>query len=469
MTTRRRRAAVVLPGLILLVGATSALAQSRPDNDRSAAGPLQVGFLVLEGVYNSELMAPLDIFHHTVFHTKPAMRVFTVGRERATVKTFEGLSIEVEYDLESAPPIDVLVVPSAENNLGTDLDDERLIDWVRERGRAARFVLSLCVGALVLGEGGLLEGRFCTTFPGDVPELRRRYSGLQVVEGVTFVAHGNVITGVGGARSYEPALYLVEHLYGKKVAEGVGRGMVLSWDLDRERHLIMPDEGSAAAWPRSYLPGQRVDGEVVVEDADGTETSLGSLVERHGDVKAVVLCVIAGAEATDTARRGGVWCEDTFSELPNLRHLRMRYEPEGVLFVGVVCPPVHHEKTFGYDEGAFLHRGPGDPVYDANRERFVRATRALDERGVLPFDVIAYDPRFRLLRDPVGEGEPAWHGRFKWFGDSQTYGTPTIWVLTADLRVIGPPFFMNVYESAGRKLRYTTEDVARMIDACRRR
>ena len=110
------------------------------DRDR----PLNVGFLVLEGVYNSELIAPLDIFHHTVFHTKPGMRVFTVGRTAATVTTFEGLRIGVDYALEDAPTIDVLVVPSAVNNMDSDLEDERLIDWVRARGRSARHVVSLC-------------------------------------------------------------------------------------------------------------------------------------------------------------------------------------------------------------------------------------------------------------------------------------------------------------------------------------
>ncbi len=45
--------------------------------------PLSVGFLTLEGVYNSELMAPWDIFHHTVFHAKPGMRVKYVSMKRS--------------------------------------------------------------------------------------------------------------------------------------------------------------------------------------------------------------------------------------------------------------------------------------------------------------------------------------------------------------------------------------------------
>jgi len=424
-------------------------ATTQPVARTSGTGePINVGVLALDGVYNSELMAPWDIFHHTVFHTKPGMRVFTVGREKGFVETFEGLRIAVEYALEDAPRIDLLVVPSAEHNMDTDLQDDRLIEWVGARGRAARYVLSVCDGAFVLAAAGLLEGRLCTTFPGDIAALGERYTGLRVVQGVSFVADGTVITGAGGALSYDPALYLVETIYGKKVARGVGRGMALDWDVEKIRHLaIGPGEE-----PTCYLPGDRVGRDVVVETADGRSVRLADLLGARTGVKAVVLTILAGGEAVDEAQRGGFWCEDTYAEIANLRHLRLRYETKGVLFVGVLCPPVYDEARFGYKPGSFA-RHPDDLDYKFNRERFVKASRKLAERDALPFDLVLFDPRFRLLS-----------GRFKWFRDTQTYGTPTTWVLTPRLDVTGPPFFMNVYESEGRKLRYGADDIAAMID-----
>jgi putative intracellular protease/amidase len=424
---------------------------------------MRVGFLVLDGVYNSELAAPFDIFHHTIFHTEPAMTLVTVGRTRDPVTSFEGLRIAVDHDLESAPPLDVLVVPSAEHNMDSDLEDERLIAWVRTRGAAAKYVVSICDGAFVLAEAGLLDGRFCTTFPGDIDAFRARYPGLRVVEGVDCVRDGPAVTGVGGARSYEPALELVEHVYGTKVARGVARGMAMRWDVEQLRRFVAPVSDTAA---RSYLPGDRVDGDVTVETADGNRRTLASIVAAHPETRAVVLTVLAGAEAKPVAGRGGIWCEDTFSELANLRHLGLRYEEQDVLFVAVACPPIHHEAMFGYDAGSFVDAAVGASTYTRNRNRFVAATERLVAADALPFHEVAYDPRFRLLGPPRDAGAPAWQGRFKWFADTQTYGTPTIWVLTADLEVRGPPFFMNVYESEGRKLRFTPEDVARMIDVC---
>jgi len=424
-------------------------ATTRPESPVEESGePLNVGFLTLEGVYNSELMAPWDIFHHTVFHTTPGMRVFTVGREKGPVETFEGLRVAVEYALEDAPRIDVLVVPSARHSMDTDLQDDRLIEWVRTRGRAARYVLSVCDGAFVLAAAGLLDGRLCTTFPGDIAALRERYTGLRVVDGVSFVADGTVITGAGGVLSYDPALYLVETIYGEKVAHGVGRGMALDWDVQKTRHLAV-GPGDA---PTCYMPGDRVGRDVVVETADGRSVRLADLLGARTGVTAVVLTILAGGEAIDEANRGGFWCEDTYAEIANLRHLRLRYETRGVLFVGVLCPPVYDEARFGYKPGSFA-RHPDDLDYKFNRERFVKASLKLAERDALPFDLVLFDPRFRLLS-----------GRFKWFRDTQTYGTPTTWVLTPRLDVIGPPFFMNVYESDGRKLRYAADDIAALID-----
>ena len=58
---------------------------------------MNVAFVVVDGVYNSELIAPMDIFHHTVFHTDPAMKVFTVAPDSAVITSFEGLRIIPDY------------------------------------------------------------------------------------------------------------------------------------------------------------------------------------------------------------------------------------------------------------------------------------------------------------------------------------------------------------------------------------
>ncbi len=190
---------------------------------------LQVGFLVVDGVYNTELTAPYDIFQHTVFHAPPGMEVFTVSPDGAAITTFEGLRLRPHHSFETVPPIDVLVVPSAEHSMDSDLENEVMMAWVREVGGKARFIVSLCDGAFVLAEAGLLDGLAVTTFPGDQDRFAERFPHLDLRRGVSFVHDGKAVTSWGGARSFDPAMYLVDHLYGEKATQGIGRGMVIPW------------------------------------------------------------------------------------------------------------------------------------------------------------------------------------------------------------------------------------------------
>ena len=190
---------------------------------------LNAGFLIVDGVYNTELTAPFDIFHHIRFHSPPGLEVFTVSPDGAPVTTFEGLRLEADYSFENAPTIDILVVPSAEHSMDTDLENEAMMSWVREVGATASYLVSLCDGAFVLAAAGLLDGLACTTFPGDQDRFAEKFPHLDLRRGVSFVHDGKAITSQGGARSFDPAMYLTDHLYGPEVTKGVGRGMVIPW------------------------------------------------------------------------------------------------------------------------------------------------------------------------------------------------------------------------------------------------
>ena len=212
-------------------------APAKAEDESSLRRELSVGFVVVDGVYDTELALPFDVFHHTVFHAQPGMKVFTVAPSLEPVRTFEGLKLVPDHTFEDAPAIDVLVVPSAEHSMDEDLKNEALIRFVRERGSKARYVVSLCDGAFVLARAGLLDGRWSTTFPADVARMRKAFPHLRVLEDVSFVHDGPAITSAGGAKSADVALYLAQLLYGAKAAHAIGEGLCIDWDLDRVLHV----------------------------------------------------------------------------------------------------------------------------------------------------------------------------------------------------------------------------------------
>lgn len=205
----------------------------------------QVGFLIMDGVYNTELTAPYDIFQHTIFREgiKP-MQVFTVAETMDVITSFEGLRMlpDFSFDDSSMPQIDILVVPSAEHHLDSDLANEKMINWVRKVDKTAQFVTSHCDGAFVLAKAGLLDRAVSTTFPSDIDAMRQMFPSLDIRKDVLFVHDGKYITSAGGAKSFEASLYLTEYLYGQEIAQRLAGGLVIDWQLENVPHLIISSD-----------------------------------------------------------------------------------------------------------------------------------------------------------------------------------------------------------------------------------
>jgi transcriptional regulator GlxA family with amidase domain len=117
----------------------------------------------------------------------------------------------------------------------TDLDNAEMIAWVADVGARARFVVSLCDGAFVLAAANLLDGHSVTTFPGDQDRFAATFPDLDLRRGVSFVHDRRMLTSEGGAKSYDVSMYLVDHLYGERVAQGVGQGLIIDWPPAAER------------------------------------------------------------------------------------------------------------------------------------------------------------------------------------------------------------------------------------------
>lgn len=235
---------IALCSLLVSVSCTEKLESERKLEryESIEEGRYNVAFLIMDGTFNTELTAPYDIFHHTIFRDsiKP-MNVFMVANTSEPITTFEGIKLlpDFNYLVDSLPPIDILVVPSAEGHLDKDLKDTPMLNFVKSVAASVQFITSHCDGAFVLAEAGLLKDVASTTFPGDITEYRKRYPNQIIHDSVLFVHDGKYITSAGGAKSFEAALYLCEYMYGKKVADQLAEGLVIDWRLSEIPHLIV--------------------------------------------------------------------------------------------------------------------------------------------------------------------------------------------------------------------------------------
>ena len=205
-------------------------------------GRYNVAILIMDGVFNTELTAPYDIFQHTKYREGvKSMNVFTVANTVESIRTFEGMRLlpDFNYLTDSLPQIDILVVPSAEHHLDTDLEDTAMLNFVRKVDETALYVTSHCDGAFVLAKSGILEGIESTTFPGDIDKYKNMFPELTIHKDVFVVHDGKYITSSGGARSFDGALYLCELLYGKEIAQSLAGGLVIDWQLEEVPHIVV--------------------------------------------------------------------------------------------------------------------------------------------------------------------------------------------------------------------------------------
>lgn len=201
-----------------------------------------VAFLIMDGTFNTEFTAPFDIFQHTQYRKNiKAMNTFTVANTLEPITTFEGVRILPDYNYtnDELPRIDILVVPSAEHHLDSDLKDTVMINFVKNIDKDALFMTSHCDGAFVLAKAGVLSHAVSTTFPSDIGTYKKMFPRLKVKDSVLFVHDGKYITSAGGAKSFEAALYLCEYLYGKEITESLAAGLVIDWELNEVPKLIV--------------------------------------------------------------------------------------------------------------------------------------------------------------------------------------------------------------------------------------
>ena len=154
---------------------------------------------------------------HEVFSRLPGTKVYLVAAALAPVRSERGLTISPDATFESVPALDIICVPGGP---GVDamMEDEAVLQFLRARAPDARYVTSVCTGALVLGAAGLLQGYRATThwLSHDILVL---FGAEPVDERV--VIDRNRITGGGVTAGIDFGLIVATEVFGPAVAQEV--------------------------------------------------------------------------------------------------------------------------------------------------------------------------------------------------------------------------------------------------------
>ena len=171
------------------------------------------------GVYIWPNMTALDVLGpQQILGFVPEFDVITVAKSKDPVVSDTKLRILPDHDIATCPPIDILLVGG-----GIDpsrvMQDDAVMSWFRETGQSAEYVTSVCTGALILAEAGLLDGYKATTHWAFKEQLST-YPDVEVAEG-RVVSDRNRITGGGVTAGIDFAFALISQILTPEVAAGL--------------------------------------------------------------------------------------------------------------------------------------------------------------------------------------------------------------------------------------------------------
>lgn len=239
MSNRRtflKSAAMGAPAIML--GNTTLLGQAGSQSNASsfmqtkaltppANGPIKVAFVISEDANVMDIAGAWEVFNETMltakgkpWHEKDGLNdmlmpfeTYTVSDSLNPVRAGNGLMIVPNYSFDTAPKPQVIVIPAQKGRT------EAQKAWLLSHAATGDITMSVCTGASVLAQYGLLDGLTATTHHLFVADMQKQYPAVHFVSGIRFVDHGKIATAGGLTSGIDLALHVVARYYGQDVAQ----------------------------------------------------------------------------------------------------------------------------------------------------------------------------------------------------------------------------------------------------------
>ncbi|MFB9909437.1 GlxA family transcriptional regulator [Allokutzneria oryzae] len=186
-----------------------------------------VAVLALQDVVVSDLAMPIDAFGRVVLPSgKQAYRVRVCAEDGAGNDIDAGVfTLRAPWGLDGLSAADTIIVPGR-GDPSLELAAP-VVSALRSALAAGTRIASICVGAFVLAQAGVLDGLRATTHWLGTAELARRYPRISVDPNVLYVDNGQVLTSAGAAAGLDMCLHMIRNDHGSAVAADAARMMVM--------------------------------------------------------------------------------------------------------------------------------------------------------------------------------------------------------------------------------------------------
>ena len=211
--------------------------------------PWTVGILLFDQVDLTDITGPSEVFHQAGYSRRDLHHILfgrdtpenhpflvtTVSQAGVPLKASNGLRLVPDYSFEQAPAFDIVVIPGA--NLGVIaqiLTQVEIIQWIARASSHSQLMTSVCTGAFLLAQAGLLTGKRATTHWAALDQFEHQFPQIQVQRTGKFVDEGPILTAAALTAGFHMALHIVERLLGEQMAQAVAKGIDMEGHKPRE-------------------------------------------------------------------------------------------------------------------------------------------------------------------------------------------------------------------------------------------
>jgi transcriptional regulator GlxA family with amidase domain len=182
-----------------------------------------IGILIFSDAEELDFVGPFEVFGMAA-ELGESCQTIIIAESMDPVPCANGLRVVPDYTMETAPALDLLIVPGGRGARIHASKNAAILEFVRQqRGKVA----SVCTGAMVLAAANILDGIEATTHCAHYHQLRE-HKNVRVREGVRFVMHDRIATSAGVTAGIDLALAFVARFFGEAIAQRIAGN--LEWE-----------------------------------------------------------------------------------------------------------------------------------------------------------------------------------------------------------------------------------------------
>ena len=189
---------------------------------------MNIGIYIYNQAEVLDFSGPFEVFSVANRLAKLSWNIWLVAEEESLVEARGVFQVKPHYSIQNVPELDVLIVVGGVHS--DELRKTEVINWIRKTTEKTQITASVCTGAFLLAEAGLLDGLEVTTHWEDISDLHRNYKNLQVREGIRWIEQGKLFTAAGISAGIDMSLELVSRLASAELAEHTATQMEYTWN-----------------------------------------------------------------------------------------------------------------------------------------------------------------------------------------------------------------------------------------------